>query len=191
MNKITLITGGARSGKSRYAMETAMAFQQRLFVATAVQFDAEMRDRIEKHRAERGDAFRTVEEPMNLAGILRDTSSADTDVVLIDCLTVWIANLMYHAKTDEGWRGPIDVFFNELARPPCHVVLVTNEVGMGIVPEHPPARKFRDIAGAVNGRVAAAAHRVVLMVSGIPVTVKDTGEGIPVAAKPIRESEGA
>ncbi|MBM4143880.1 MAG: bifunctional adenosylcobinamide kinase/adenosylcobinamide-phosphate guanylyltransferase [Lentisphaerae bacterium] len=174
MNRITLVTGGSRSGKSRYALEAAKAFPRRLFVATAVPFDEEMKQRVAKHRAERGDAFRTVEETENLASALRAVPP-DIQVVLIDCLTVWIGNLMHRYGAEQAWFPPIDEFLGALTRPPCHIILVTNEVGMGIVPEHPMGRRFRDIAGAVNGRVAAAADRVVFMVSGIPVVIKDGG----------------
>jgi len=173
MNRITLVTGGARSGKSRYAVETAMAFPRRLFVATAEPFDDEMRERIAKHRAERGDAFRTVEEPEHLASVLRAVPP-DVDVVLIDCLTVWLGNLMHRHGADRAGYPPVDAFLDALAAPPpCALVLVTNEVGMGIVPEHPMGRRFRDLAGGVNARVAAIADRVVFMVSGIPMVVKD------------------
>lgn len=172
MSLITLVTGGARSGKSRYAVETAMAFPRRVFLATAVPFDDEMRERIAKHRAERGDAFRTVEEPEDLASALRAVSS-DADVILIDCLTVWLGNLMHRYGADKTWYPAIDALLAALARPPCRIILVTNELGMGLVPETPMGRRYRDIAGTVNSRVAALADRVVLMVSGIPVVVKD------------------
>lgn len=174
MTRITLVTGGARSGKSRYAMAAALAFSRRLFVATATPFDAEMTQRIANHRRERGNAFRTVEEAEDLASVLR-APPPDIDVILIDCLTVWIGNLMHRYGADQAWFPPIDDFLDALARPPCPIILVTNEVGMGIVPEHPMARRFRDIAGTVNGRVAAAADRVVFMVSGIPMAIKDSG----------------
>lgn len=174
MNRITLVTGGARSGKSRYALETALAFPRRLFVATAEPFDNEMRERIDKHQAERGDAFRTIEEPEDLAAVLR-TVPADIDVVLIDCLTVWLGNLMHHHGAELAGYPPIDAFLEALTtRPSCSLILVTNEVGMGIVPEHPLGRRFRDHAGIVNARVAAVADRVVFMVSGIPMIIKDT-----------------
>ena len=174
MSRITLVTGGSRSWKSRYAMESAMAFPQRLFVATAVPFDTEMKQRIAQHQAERGDAFRTLEEAENLAAAIRTVPSG-IQVVLIDCLTVWIGNLMHRYGAEQAWFPPIDDLLGALTQPPCHIILVTNEVGMGVVPEHPMGRRFRDIAGAVNARVASIADRVVFMVSGIPMVIKDGG----------------
>jgi adenosylcobinamide kinase/adenosylcobinamide-phosphate guanylyltransferase len=169
---VTLITGGARSGKSRYAMETALtAYRRRVFVATAQGFDDEMRDRIARHQQERDGSFHTIESPVDLAGAV-GAIPAGTEVALIDCLTVWIGNLLHQEGEDRNWFPQIDAFLEALRDPPCDLLVVTNEVGMGIVPDNPLARRFRDIAGSVNQKIGALADRVVLLVSGVPVTIK-------------------
>jgi adenosylcobinamide kinase / adenosylcobinamide-phosphate guanylyltransferase len=171
MSRLTLVTGGSRSGKSRYALEQALAYERRAFIATGVAFDAEMRARIARHRAERADTFTTIEEPLDLAGAMQ-RAPADSDVILVDCLTVWLGNLMHAGLLIDGHAAPIDDFADALTAPPCDVIVVTNEVGMGIVPEHALARDFRDAAGFLNQRIAALADTVVFTVSGIPITIK-------------------
>jgi len=171
MNTLTLITGGGRSGKSTYALQMTLGYQRKVFVATALAFDEEMRCRIEKHRAERGKEFRTIEEPLHLADALL-AASGSADVVLIDCLTVWLGNLLHEHDKAHAALPEVDAFMAALRDPPCDVVLVTNEVGMGIVPENALARRFRDIVGRVNQEIAARADRVILMVSGLPVLIK-------------------
>jgi adenosylcobinamide kinase/adenosylcobinamide-phosphate guanylyltransferase len=169
---ITLITGGGRSGKSRYALELAGKYGNRAFVASAVAIDAEMRERIAKHRRERGDAFFTAEAPLDPAAALRALPHG-TEVALLDCLTVWLGNLMHEGKLSDNLSCPeIEAFLELLSSPPCDLIIVTNEVGMGIIPDNAMARIFRDLAGALNQRVAAKADRVILMVSGVPVPVK-------------------
>jgi len=168
---VTLVTGGTRSGKSTHALELALSFPKRVFVATAIAFDQEMQERIAKHREERGQTFQTIEEPINLAEALQ-TVPANTDVVLIDCLTIWASNLLFRCGEDKDWFPQIDNLLDALSDPPCHVILVTNEVGMGIVPESALGRRFRDLAGSINQKVARIATHVVFMVSGIPMTIK-------------------
>ncbi|MCD6416045.1 MAG: bifunctional adenosylcobinamide kinase/adenosylcobinamide-phosphate guanylyltransferase [Planctomycetes bacterium] len=176
MTKVTLITGGARSGKSRRALEAADAFERVAFVATARPLDVEMRARIERHRADRPAKFLTVEAPLEPAEALRALPQ-DVGLAVIDCLTLWLSNLMCE-------RGPlctdcpeIVALLDVLRSPPCDVVIVTNEVGMGIVPANEAARRFRDVAGKVNQRVAEIADEVILMVSGVPVSIKEKGNG--------------
>ena len=171
MHRIVLVTGGARSGKSRYAMDAARPYQRRAFIATAIPFDEEMKDRIAKHRADRRDEYLTIEEPVDLASAIAALPPG-LNVALIDCLTVWLGNLVHHYGPETSWFPEIDAFLDVLARPPCNMVIVTNEVGMGIVPDNPMARAFRDLAGRANALVAAAANEVVLLVSGIPVVIK-------------------
>ncbi len=171
MNRITLVTGGARSGKSRYALEAALGFEKRVFVATAVAFDEGMRERIAAHQAERADRFTTVEEPHDLAGALGRVPP-DTDVVLIDCLTVWLGNLMHRHDGDGGTYPEIASFLECLQARAFNTILVTNEVGAGIVPENGLARRFRDLAGRLNQDVARIADSVVLTVCGIPTAIK-------------------
>ena len=170
---IYYVTGGARSGKSSFALQLAKPYYSRVFLATAEPFDGEMRQRIGKHREERGDQFTTVEEPIALDRALRELP-AGTDVVLLDCLTVWTGNLMHYAE-GRG-EGEIDKqverFLDELHHPPCDIIIVSNEVGMGIVPENAMARRFRDIAGIINQRVASLSTEAWLLCSGLPIRLK-------------------
>lgn len=167
------MTGGVRSGKSRFALAAAMPGKKRVFIATATACDAEMAQRIARHRKERVDDFLTIEEPLDLAGALRSVP-AGTDVAVVDCLTVWLGNLMHHhGATTESFEQ-VGAFLGELANATCHVIIVTNEVGMGIVPDTEMGRRFRDLAGNLNAGVAQIADDVVLLVSGIPLAIKGT-----------------
>lgn len=158
----TLITGGVKSGKSRRALELARAFQSpRYFVATAEAFDDEMRERIARHQAERADRFQTIEEPIRIDRVVRDNC-------VLDCVTVWLNNIFYQNRESE-----IDVILDGLiGRLPGNIVIVTNEVGMGIVPADAMTRRYENTLGRVNARLAAAVDAVELMVAGIPVKVK-------------------
>jgi adenosylcobinamide kinase/adenosylcobinamide-phosphate guanylyltransferase len=169
MKRITLVTGGSRSGKSSYALKLAQGYGRKAFIATAVPCDDEMRERIAQHRCKRAPSFLVVEEPLELAGALQKLSDA-VDLAVIDCLAVWIGNLMHHHATKE--ISSIKRFIEQLKNPPCDLIIVTNEVGMGIVPDNEPSRRYRDILGALNQRIAALAHQVVLMVGGVPVYIK-------------------
>jgi adenosylcobinamide kinase / adenosylcobinamide-phosphate guanylyltransferase len=168
----TLVLGGARSGKSRFAVDAHSAHARVTFVATAVAGDDEMLERIERHRAERPAAWLTVEEPCELVARVRE-ASAGAEAVLVDCLTVWVANLMIRGDPDAHVLKEADELAALLALRPADVTLVSNEVGLGVHPATEDGRHFRDLLGAVNQRVAAAVDRVVLMVAGLPVTVKD------------------
>lgn len=169
---LTLVTGGSRSGKSRYAMETALQDTNRVFIATAQAFDKEMQARVQAHRAERSDRFQTIEEPTDLAGAIGNVP-VNTDIILVDCLTVWIGNLMHKHGTDITADLPeISALLHLLESPPSNIILVTNEVGCGIIPENAMARRFRDLTGRVNQLVAGRADRVMLCVSGIPIVIK-------------------
>ena len=172
MNKVTLLTGGSRSGKSRYALEIASHYRHKAFIATAEPLDDEMQMRISHHKEERGLDFVTIEESVDLAGAIR-ALPADTEVAVVDCLTVWVGNLMYKLGDDEENYSQIDDLLQVLKSPPCDIVLVTNEVGMGIIPDNAMSRRFRDLAGNLNQRVAAIADRVIITISGIPLTLKD------------------
>ncbi len=171
MAEVTLVTGGSRSGKSRYAMELALEWERRVFIATAQVTDGEMEERIERHRRERGDLFVTVEEPLDLAGAI-GSLPLDTGVALVDCLTVWLGNLFHHLGDVDLESPQIGAFLEVLEDPPCALILVTNEVGMGLVPPDALSRRFRDVAGLLNQEVARRAHRVVFTVCGIPMVVK-------------------
>jgi adenosylcobinamide kinase/adenosylcobinamide-phosphate guanylyltransferase len=131
-----------------------------------------MRRRIEAHRQERADDFATCESPLDPAEALARLPS-DVHVAVLDCLTVWLGNLMHHYSEVSEFQAQIDRLLGMLDHPPCNLIVVTNEVGMGIVPHNDLARRFRDQAGTLNQQVAAKADRVIFMVSGYPVMVKE------------------
>lgn len=172
-NTVTLVTGGCRSGKSDHAVQLAMEYARRVFIATGEAMDEEMTRRIRCHQEERGDLFKTIEEPLDLAAAIRSVPR-EKDVVLIDCLPVWLGNLGFHRRfTDDGESCPeIAAFLEVLATPPCHMIVVTGEIGLGVVPADPDARLYRDRLGRLNRNVAAIADGVYLVVSGLPMTLK-------------------
>jgi adenosyl cobinamide kinase/adenosyl cobinamide phosphate guanylyltransferase len=166
---LTFVLGGARSGKSRYAESLIAALPPPwAYVATAEAGDAEMIERIAAHRSRRSSAWRTIEAPRDLNAALK---SCETMPVLVDCLTLWLSNLML---AEANIEAEIEHLENTLAAAAAPVVLVANEVGYGIVPDHPLGRRFRDLQGVLNQRVAARADRVVLVVAGLPLAVKGT-----------------
>jgi adenosylcobinamide kinase/adenosylcobinamide-phosphate guanylyltransferase len=169
--EIILITGGARSGKSKYAEQRAAALGlRRVYIATAEAKDDEMARRIAAHRKRRGCAWTTVEEPVQLAETLLAWRGR-TDCALVDCLTLWLSNLLFRGDENQV-EEKVEALVRSLPQLDFPVVFVTNEVGAGIVPDNPLARQFRDLAGWTNQRIAAAAKEVVLMVAGIPTAVK-------------------
>lgn len=172
---LTLVLGGCRSGKSRYALELASRLGwRRLFIATAEPFDDEMRARIAKHRADRGPEWRTVEAPVALDEAVRNRT-ADADVVVIDCLTVWLANLMCSDPQASRWNtDSIPSLLAALVARRAHIIAVSNEVGMGIVPESALSRRFRDEQGRLNQQVAAIADNVTFVAAGLPLALKGT-----------------
>jgi adenosylcobinamide kinase/adenosylcobinamide-phosphate guanylyltransferase len=170
--KTMLITGGCRSGKSRYAQEWAeRQGSERLYLATARPIDDEMVERIRRHQEGRREGWRTVEEPLEVDSIIMEQGSA-VDVILLDCVTIWVSNLLMEDRSDEMVLERVERVGDILSQVPCSVALVTNEVGWGIVPDHPLGRRFRDLAGFVNQSLARAVDRVVLTVAGIPMEVK-------------------
>jgi adenosylcobinamide kinase / adenosylcobinamide-phosphate guanylyltransferase len=175
MNHLTFILGGCRSGKSGLALKTANAIpaDRRVFIATSIAGDDEMKERVARHRAERGAGWTTVEAPLALAEAIAANARSGC-VILVDCLTLWISNLLLETGAPAAVEARIAHLISTLAQAPCPVVLVSNEVGAGIVPENKLARQFRDLAGTANQAVAAAAHRVVWVMAGIPVTIKMT-----------------
>ncbi|MFO8112638.1 MAG: bifunctional adenosylcobinamide kinase/adenosylcobinamide-phosphate guanylyltransferase [Desulfosalsimonadaceae bacterium] len=170
-NRLTLITGGARSGKSRFALTLAAPYDRRVFIATAQVLDAEMADRIRRHQEERKDRFTTMEEPLDLAGAVRRIPEK-TGVAVIDCMTVWLGNLMHHQRIESEDAPSIAAFLDAISRPLCDVVIVTNEVGSGLVPPDAMSRRFRDIAGYLNRKIAHAADEVYLIACGLPLKLK-------------------
>jgi len=171
MRRITLITGGEKSGKSSYALSLTAPYAKKAFIATAEAFDGEMRERITKHQRERDESFLTIEEPLDLAGALRAVP-AHVEVAVIDCLTVWMGNLLHrHGMVTEEF-AEVSAFIEALKQPRCDLIVVTNEVGMGIIPQNDMARRFRYLAGMLNQEVGRLAGHAVLMVSGIPLIIK-------------------
>lgn len=166
---VTLVLGGARSGKSRFAESLVAEGRGRsIYVATAEPVDDEMVRRIEAHRVRRGPAWRTVEAPVELARAIGRESTPRT-CLLVDCLTVWLGNLMHHERDIDAAGTAL---LASLAAAPGPVVLVANEVGLGIVPDNAMARAFRDHAGRLNQAVARVAGTVYFVAAGIPVTLK-------------------
>ncbi|WP_230532272.1 bifunctional adenosylcobinamide kinase/adenosylcobinamide-phosphate guanylyltransferase [Microvirga roseola] len=164
-----LVLGGARSGKSRTAKQLAeTAAPARLYIATAQAFDEEMRERIAHHRAERDGSWQTLEAPLELAGIIRETTSPER-VVLVDCLTLWLSNLLLAERDAEREADGLVQAVREAAGP---LILVSNEVGQGIVPATPLGRRFRDEQGRLNQRLAEACDAVVFVAAGCPVLLK-------------------
>jgi len=167
-----LVTGGCRSGKSLHGERVAESCGPRcVYIATAQVWDDEMAERVAGHRARRGAGWSTVEEPRNVAGVLREQGGC-CDVVLLDCVTLWLTNLMLADLPDTIIMERVRELTREIRRCPASVILVTNEVGWGIVPENTMARRFRDIAGGANAVLAEAVDNVVLCVAGIPLAVK-------------------
>jgi adenosylcobinamide kinase / adenosylcobinamide-phosphate guanylyltransferase len=164
---IHLVIGGARSGKSSFAERLARGCGQRVtYIATGEARDAEMRERIAHHRERRPADWRTVEEPLQLADTLDREAAADA-CVLVDCLTLWLTNALLGDRTEE-----IDRLLAVLPTLPGFIVLVSNEVGCGIVPENALARRFRDEQGRLNQRIAALAGNVTLIAAGLPLSLK-------------------
>jgi adenosylcobinamide kinase/adenosylcobinamide-phosphate guanylyltransferase len=173
MNHKVLIIGGCRSGKSRRALNIAlsMAGDQKIFIATCIPQDDEMQLRVASHRKERGQAWQTVEAPLRLPeAILQNAQSGS--IVLVDCLTLWINNLMMEDESIQYSDDRIAQLLEAVKTAEGPVVLVSNEVGTGIVPENKLARAYRDLMGSVNQAVAGAVDRVEMMVAGIPAVIK-------------------
>jgi len=166
------VLGGARSGKSRYAQARAEAAGGNpVFVATAEAFDDEMRERIARHQADRDTRWRTVEAPHDLPAAL-DALNSDDAIVLVDCLTLWVSNLLL-ANADIALEN--EKLCHAISRFDGRLILVANEVGLGIVPDNALARAFRDAAGQLNQSVAATVAEVVLLTAGLPLTLKPRG----------------
>jgi adenosylcobinamide kinase / adenosylcobinamide-phosphate guanylyltransferase len=169
---VTLVLGGARSGKSRYAeLLVEAAAPAGTYCATAEPGDAEMAERIAAHRARRGGFWQTVEAPLALASVIGSEPKRERPL-LVECLTLWLSNLLLAGKPVDEETGRLCAALRLAAGP---VVLVANEVGMGLVPETALARRFRDAAGCLNRQVAAIADRVVFVAAGLPLVLKETG----------------
>jgi adenosylcobinamide kinase/adenosylcobinamide-phosphate guanylyltransferase len=165
---LTLVLGGARSGKSTHAERLLTALPAPwAYVATAEAWDAEMRQRIDVHQARRGSGWISYETPLDLAGVL--SGDAAGSPCLVDCLTLWVSNLM-RARRDVAREA--DVLIEALSKRTAPCIMVSNEVGLGIVPDNALARQFRDEAGRLNQSIAAVADRVVFVAAGLPMNLK-------------------
>ncbi|MDH7571133.1 MAG: bifunctional adenosylcobinamide kinase/adenosylcobinamide-phosphate guanylyltransferase [Armatimonadota bacterium] len=177
MGRVLLILGGARSGKSRYAQRCAAAAGTRVaYLATAEAGDAEMAARIARHRMDRPATWQTVEEPRAIAAALRQ-AAAQNEVVLLDCLTLFLSNMLTARGADPGAAAAsameeVEALLAVAQEVSATTILVSNEVGMGLVPETELGRAFRDLAGWVNQRVAAAADEVFFLAAGLPLRLK-------------------
>jgi adenosylcobinamide kinase/adenosylcobinamide-phosphate guanylyltransferase len=169
---VTLVLGGVRSGKSRWAQELAARGACVAFIATAQACDPEMQEKIRRHQEERSTHWQTFEEPLELAHVIGQ-HAGEFDVMLVDCLTFYVSNLLDAAESDPAsMERRIHGLLEMLRSVHTSVVLVSNEVGSGVVPEYPSGRRFRDALGELNQRVAAIADNVVLMVAGLPLVLK-------------------
>lgn len=171
-NRIYFITGGARSGKSAFAENLAGNLSgKRAYIATAQALDAEMAARIAKHQKSRGDGWDTYEEPLAVDELLQKLSGRYA-VILLDCLTLWLSNVMAHTDGDDAVFQRIDRLVAAVQACNGSCILVSNEVGLGIVPDNPLARKFRDLAGLLNQKMAGVSHEAYFTAAGIPIKIK-------------------
>jgi adenosylcobinamide kinase/adenosylcobinamide-phosphate guanylyltransferase len=169
---VTLVLGGARSGKSRYAQQLAEQSRRVVFVATGRASDEEMRAKIERHREDRPKEWLTVEEPLELPKVFAQYE-LECDVIVVDCLTIFAASVLEtEGENSSAIEARIEALCGALRTVQCTVVLVSNEVGSGVVPEYPLGRRYRDLLGEINQRVARVADDVVLMVAGLPLALK-------------------
>ncbi|MEP1934647.1 MAG: bifunctional adenosylcobinamide kinase/adenosylcobinamide-phosphate guanylyltransferase [Roseibium sp.] len=171
--RATFVFGGARSGKSRFAETLAEnSGLQKIYIATGAAFDAEMADRIDRHQVQRGSSWTTVEEQIDLVGVIAREAS-ETRVLLVDCLTLWLSNLMFADKDIADETARLVDALSGLAGP-C--LFVSNEVGMGIVPENRLSRSFRDAQGRLNQDIAEASGQVVFVAAGQPLVLKPNSQ---------------
>jgi len=171
-DKIILITGGCRSGKSRFALDYANHhFSKKLYLATAGVLDEEMALRVENHRKARGPEWQTVEEPVAVVDRISEYGDK-AEVILLDCLTLWLSNLLLRRDNESKIMEEVERLTKTIKESPATLIVVTNEVGMGIVPADPLGRRFRDLSGMANQKMAEAADTVIFMVSGIPMFLK-------------------
>ncbi len=171
MNKITLILGGARSGKSSYALCLAKKYKKVAFIATCLGLDKEMQERIRLHKESRPKHWKTFEEPKDLSRLIGKLDNG-FDCILIDCLTLLVSNLILSKNTQEQILEKIEELLAVLSKKKARVILVSNEVGLGLVPVNKLGRDFRDIAGRVNQMAARNADKVFFVVAGIPLKIK-------------------
>ena len=174
MSKRTiLITGGSRSGKSKRAISLGLEYPgKKFFIATAEALDQEMKDRVQRHKEERGSEWTTIEEPLELSQAIQGIDANANDAAVLDCLTLWLNNMLMKEMDDLSIFSKVRELIKTCKSVPFNVLVITNEIGAGIVPGDPLSRKFRDLAGEINQEFAAGFDEVIHMVSGIPVTIK-------------------
>jgi adenosylcobinamide kinase/adenosylcobinamide-phosphate guanylyltransferase len=165
---LILITGGVKSGKSTFALRKALEYEKRAFVATGVPFDDEMKVRIQRHKEERGELFDTFEEPVNVADILKEIDGRYS-VILFECLTTYLGNLFYYGI---DVQKELEKLINVLISMKSEVIVVTNEVGWGIIPDNELSRKYAEILGRTNTTLASIAKEVYSVIAGIEVRIK-------------------
>ncbi|MEW6187170.1 MAG: bifunctional adenosylcobinamide kinase/adenosylcobinamide-phosphate guanylyltransferase [Thermodesulfobacteriota bacterium] len=171
-SRLTLITGPVRSGKTRLALEIARSFPPpRLYLATAQALDDEMAERIHRHRQERGSDFQTIEEPLQISHRLQEFQDPYS-VIVVDCLTLWLSNVLGAGGEGLEFQEIMGGLTGVLRNRSIPLILISNEVGWGIVPENTLARTFRDLSGRLNQSIAQIADRVILMVAGLPLVMK-------------------
>jgi adenosyl cobinamide kinase/adenosyl cobinamide phosphate guanylyltransferase len=175
VHRSDLILGGVRSGKSRLALRLAAAMprgSRGVFLATAQALDGDMEARIARHRAERPAGWATLEEPYDVVAAC-ESLAGRVDVVVLDCMTLWVANLLLRGDEEKSILAAVDALTDFLAERRFSLIIVSNEVGAGVHPPTEVGLQFRDALGSVNQRIAAAADRVSYMVAGLPMTIKD------------------
>jgi adenosylcobinamide kinase / adenosylcobinamide-phosphate guanylyltransferase len=170
--KIIFITGGVRSGKSRFAQEMAEKFPgPKAYMATAQGLDAEMQERIKRHQKSRPRTWKTLEEPIHIPGVIQK-EGGKFGLILLDCLTLWLSNLMMAGWNEKRILATTDRLLKAARKSSSSFIFVGNEVGLGIVPENPAARFFRDVSGMIHQRVAREADEIYFMVCGLPQKIK-------------------
>ena len=177
-SKLQLILGGARSGKSRYSLNqgTQASFEYRVFLATATAEDEEMKDRVRKHQTERGPDWKTVEEPYHLAQTLQKLDSSEKTLIVVDCATLWLSNLLCgvggKALSTDEIENKFNDLFAVLSQTRSHIWVVSNEVGLAVVPDNALGRRFRDLQGLLNQKLAFQADQVIFMIAGLALKLK-------------------
>lgn len=171
MGKITFVLGGARSGKSAYSLKLAKKYKKVAFVATCLHLDKEMKKRIELHKKSRPSYWRTFESTQGISSLLEEIGSK-FEVIIIDCLTLWVSGLLFSGLMEDAIEEEIIKTLSVLKKIKGSSIIVSNEVGLGIVPRNKLARRFRDIAGRINQLVAAKSNNVFFMISGLPLKIK-------------------
>jgi len=166
------VTGGCRSGKSRYALDYAnQHFSKKLYLATCEALDEEMAQRIEHHKKMRGPEWQTVEEPLEISDQIK-LHGDEVEVIVLDCITLWLSNLLMRRKDNLEIMSEVSRLIDTVKQIPASLIIVSNEVGMGIVPADPLSRRFRDLSGMANQKIVGVAETVIFMVSGLPLFLK-------------------